>query len=109
MATAAILVVLFATVAVGDEPAPHFRPLAQAPWWAWLGGLCGAIYVTSMFTSMPVLGAAVVVGLTVAGQQIGAVLFDRFGLMRLPRRPVTRWRLAGVLLLLAGVLLIQLV
>lgn len=109
VATIAMLVVLMSMTAVGGEPAPQIRPLARAPWWAWIGGLCGAIYVTSMFTSIPVLGAAVVVGLTIVGQQVGAVLFDRFGLMRLPRRPVTWLRLAGVLLLMAGVLMMQLV
>ena len=35
------------------------------------------------------------------------MLFDRYGLMRLPRRPVTARRLTGVGLLLAGVTLIQ--
>jgi transporter family-2 protein len=77
------------------------------PWWGWPGVLCSAIYVTSVFTAMPVLGAAVVVGLTVAGQQVAAVFFDRYGLMRLPQRPVTARRLVGVMLLLVGVALIQ--
>lgn len=64
--------------------------------------------MTSVFTALPVLGAALVVGLTVSGQQAVAVFFDRFGLLGLPRRPVSVLRLAGVLLLLVGVILIQL-
>lgn len=48
----------------------------------------GAIYVTTVFTAIPAVGAAAVVGLTVAGQQIAAVLFDRYGLLRLPQNPV---------------------
>jgi transporter family-2 protein len=43
----------------------------------------------------------------VAGQQLASVLFDRYGLMRLPRRAVTPPRLAGVALLLLAVALIQ--
>ena len=50
----------------------------------------------------------VTVGLTVAGQQLASLLVDQFGLLRLPRRPLTRARLAGVALLLAGVAVIQL-
>jgi bacterial/archaeal transporter family-2 protein len=28
------------------------------PWWGWLGGLCGAAYVTSVFLLIPELDAA---------------------------------------------------
>jgi transporter family-2 protein len=108
VATVAMSLLLVPALTVGGEPRPQARSLARAPWWGWLGGICGAVYVTSVFTAMPVLGAAVVVGLTVAGQQVAAVLFDRFGLLRLPRRPVTILRLGGVALLLIGVALSQL-
>jgi transporter family-2 protein len=57
---------------------------------------------------IPRIGAATTIGLTVAGQQPGSLLVDHYDLMRLPRRPATRRRLAGVALLLAGVALIQL-
>ena len=39
--------------------------------------------MTTVFTAIPVIGAAVV-GLTVAGQQVASVFFDRWGLMRMP-------------------------
>lgn len=77
------------------------------PWWGWLGGLCGAAYVTSVFLLIPQIGVAPTVALTVGGQQIASVFVDRYGLLRLPRRPITPARLAGVLTLLAGVVLIQ--
>ena len=41
-------------------------------------------------------------------QQIAAVLFDRYGLLRLPQNPVNGVRLGGVAPLLMGVALIQL-
>jgi transporter family-2 protein len=107
VATVAMVLVLVPSVAGGSEPRPHARTLASVPWWAWLGGICGATYVTAVLTALPVLGAAVVVGLTIVGQQVVAVLFDRYGLMRLPRRPVAPVRLIGVVLLLVGVVLIQ--
>jgi len=44
----------------------------------------------------------------VAGQQVASVFVDRYGLLRLPRRPVGRARLAAVAVLLAGVLLVTL-
>lgn len=82
--------------------------LGVVPWWGWLGGLCGATYVTSVFLLIPEIGVAPTIGLTVAGQQLASILVDRHGLLRLPRRPISRSRLAGVALLLTGVALIHL-
>jgi bacterial/archaeal transporter family-2 protein len=107
VATAAMAVLLMPLIGLGNGVPPHLGALARAPWWGWLGRVCGAIYVTTVFTAIPIIGAAVVVGVTVAGQQVTSVFFDRYGLMRLPRRPVTVDRLAGVALLLAGVASIQ--
>ncbi len=107
VATAGMALVLLFVVATGRAPRPQVRPLVTVPWWGWLGGLCGAAYVTTVFTAIPAIGAAAVVGLTVAGQQIASVFFDRWGLMRLPTKPVSGARLVGVAVLLLGVVLIQ--
>ena len=61
-----------------------------------------------MFLLIPEIGAAPTIALTVAGQQIASVFVDRYGLLALPRRPISRSRLAGVALLLVGVGLVQL-
>jgi transporter family-2 protein len=107
VATAGMAIVLLFVVAKGRAPRPQVRPLAGVPWWGWLGGICGAAYVTTVFTAIPAIGAAAVVGLTVTGQQVASVFFDRWGLMRMPAKPVTGARLFGVGLLLIGVVLIQ--
>jgi transporter family-2 protein len=52
------------------------------------------------------LGAAPVVALTVGGQQLASAAVDRYGLLRLARRPISRRRLLGVAVLLAGVALL---
>jgi transporter family-2 protein len=106
VATAGMAFGLLFVVTSGRAPRPRVRPLAGVPWWGWLGGLCGAAYVTTVFTAIPAIGAAAVVGLTVAGQQVASVFFDRWGMMRMPTRPVTGARLLGVVLLFAGVVLI---
>jgi transporter family-2 protein len=106
VATAAMLVVLAAVPRVAVKPAP--AAVQHLPWWGWLGGLCGATYVTSVFVLIPEIGAAPTIALTVAGQQLASVLVDRHGLLRLPRRPIPPARLLGVGALLAGVALIQL-
>ena len=107
VATAAMALALAATVAAGG-PRPRVEPLRGVPWWGWLGGLCGATYVTAVFLLIPQIGAAPVVVLTVAGQQLASAAVDRYGLLRLPRRAIPVRRLAGVALLLTGVGLITL-
>jgi transporter family-2 protein len=108
VATGAMLLALVFAVAVMRAPRPRPDGLSNLPWWGWLGGLCGAAYVTSVFVLIPEIGVAPTIALTVAGQQIASVMVDRYGLLRLPERRISTTRLIGVLLLLAGVGLIQL-
>jgi bacterial/archaeal transporter family-2 protein len=110
LATATMALCLVATLILPRRPRsrPEFRPLRRVPRWAWLGGAIGATYVTAMFLLIPHIGAAPAVALTVAGQQLAGAPVDHYGLLRLPRRQVTRSRLIGVAVLLAGVALLQL-
>jgi transporter family-2 protein len=89
-------------------PAPTPAGLKAMPALGWLGGFAGAFYVTTVFMALPVIGAASVVALTVAGQQGAALLVDRYGLLMLPRREIVRRRLSAVALLFAGVLVVKL-
>jgi transporter family-2 protein len=108
VATVAMAAVLAVLLAARRSARPTATSLGTVPWWGWLGGACGATYVTSVFVLIPEIGVAPTVALTVAGQQIASVFVDRYGLLRLPRRAISRARLTGVVLLLAGVALIQL-
>ena len=108
VATAGMALLLAAALSAAGAPRPRLAPLRRMPWWGWLGGLAGAVYVTSVFTLIPEIGTAPTIALTVGGQQAASVLVDRFGLLRLPRRPIPPLRLAAVGSLLAGVVLIQL-
>lgn len=107
VATLAMIVVLLITITLSDAPRPQLAGLTHMPWWGWLGAFCGATYVTTVFTAIPVIGTAAAVGLTVAGQQIASLFVDRYGWFRLPKREISRLRQVGVAILLAGVGLIQ--
>lgn len=108
VATLAMAAALLAVVAFTDMPKPNLSNVRGMPWWGWLGGFVGAFYVTTMFMAIPVIGTAVAVGLTIAGQQVASVFVDRHGWFRLPVRPVSAVRLAGVAVLLVGVATIKL-
>jgi bacterial/archaeal transporter family-2 protein len=108
VATAAMAIALVVALTLARAPRPQIDGLEILPWWGWLGGLVGATYVTSVFVLIPEIGVAPTIALTVAGQQLASLLVDRYGLLRLPRRAISAVRLAGVVLLLAGVVLVQL-
>jgi len=109
VASVAMAALLAVTAGMRRAPRPTLAGLGRVPWWGWLGGLCGATYVVSVFVMIPEIGVAPTVALTVGGQQVASIFVDRHGLLRLPGRPITRIRLLGVAILLAGVALIQVV
>jgi len=78
----------------------------QVPVWAWLGGLLGATYVFAVTLLGPRLGAVALVALVLAGQLGAALLVDHYGALGFPKAAVTVPRLLGVVLLVAGALLI---
>ncbi len=97
---------LLVTVAI--RPAlPGAAQLVRVPWWQWTGGLLGALYVISAIVLAPKLGAAAMLAAIVAGQMAASLLLDHFGLLGFPVQPVSPLRVFAVLLILAGVLLLQ--
>lgn len=75
-------------------------------WYYLLGGLLGAVYVTTALTAVASIGAGGVAAATVTGQLTAAVAIDRLGLFGLDQVPLSFARVAGVVLLLAGTYLI---
>ncbi|MNJ64742.1 hypothetical protein D3C77_607150 [compost metagenome] len=69
--------------------------------------MLGALYVAGAAALTPRLGAAGFLVLVVAGQIITAVVADHYGVMGLGGKPLNLARLAGVALILCGVLLVQ--
>ncbi len=86
---------------------PSALALSRAPWWAWLGGLLGAFYVTAVVYLTPRLGVAATLGLAVAGQMVGALALDQLSAFGLAYRPLTPSRVAGAALLVAAVVLMR--
>jgi len=83
-------------------PTPAPSRLAEGPWWMWLGGLCGAFFVTLALILVPRIGAATYLSAMIAGQLLASVVIDHFGHMGLPIREVTPGRVLGLLLIFGG-------
>jgi bacterial/archaeal transporter family-2 protein len=81
-------------------PLPALGVAGAIPWWAWLGGLFGTIYVALSTLLVSQLGAASFVALLVTGQMIASITFDHFGWIGLTQRPIDLPRLIGVVLLI---------
>lgn len=86
---------------------PDFTKVFQGSWWLWIGGVLGAIYVGSAAAITPKLGAGGFLLLVVAGQIVASILVDHFGLMGLTIKPINIAKVMGVLLIFAGVVLVQ--
>jgi bacterial/archaeal transporter family-2 protein len=82
------------------DPTPSAGVAARIPWWAWSGGLVGAIFIGLAILHVPYLGAATFIALLVTGQMLASVAFDHFGWLGLAQRPVDVPRLIGGVILI---------
>ena len=88
--------------------APTLANLAQAPRWIWIGGIVGVVYITGALMLAPKLGAAGFIMAVIAGQMLASIVIDQWGLVGLPQKPVTWSRLAGLGLIVLGLIVMQL-
>lgn len=86
---------------------PDFAATRALPWYAWLGGVYGACFVVAAAWGVPRLGVAMTITLMVGGQLLLSLVLDHFGALGVPRQPLNLGRIAGVGLVLAGVLLVR--
>jgi bacterial/archaeal transporter family-2 protein len=80
--------------------------IGEAPWWALVGGLFGAVYVSVAIFTVQTLGASGLTAVVIGGQLAMSVAIDRFGLLGLPRQSIGLDRIVGLMLLVVGVALI---
>lgn len=99
-----IFLALIALVLTGHFiPTGHF--ISSNPWWIWLGGICGGIFLTSNVILFAQLGAVQTVILPILGQIIMGTLIDSFGWFNVNQVPLSMMRLLGVLITVAGVVI----
>lgn len=94
-------------VAALMQTRPDMAAARALPWYAWLGGFYGACFVVAAAWGVPRLGVAMTITLMVGGQLLLSLILDHFGALGVPRQPLNLGRIAGVGLVLAGVLLVR--
>ena len=102
-----ITLVASALIMIASRTTPSGAAVFALPWWIFLGGLIGVLVVAGSAAIVPVTGAAMFFVCLIAGQLLGSVALDHFGAFGLPEIQISPIRVIGVLLALAGVLLVQ--
>jgi len=75
-------------------------------WYYLMGGVLGAVYVTTALVAVRELGAGGVTSATIAGQLTLSLVIDQLGILGVDERSITWDRVLGVLLLAVGTVLI---
>lgn len=81
--------------------------LKASPAHIWTGGLMGAFYVTVIILAFPKIGPGLTFGLVVAGQMIMSVILDHYRILVTHQQPISMMRILGVIMIIAGAVLIR--
>lgn len=86
---------------------PDVQGTLSLPWYAWMGGAYGSVFVVAAAFSAPRLGVATTITLMVGGQLLMGVVLDHFGAFGMEPRPISLARIGGLVLVVMGVLLVR--
>ncbi len=94
-------------IVLGSRQQVAWGSALTMPWYLWLAGSIGLVFVVGTLWLAPILGAALLFVSIVAGQMIMATIADYTGLGGYTSQSLDPWRLAGIALVLAGVWVFQ--
>jgi transporter family-2 protein len=78
------LVLLVIVALATRQPAPDTAALPRMPWWGWLGGGIGALFIVVSIVLTPRLGTALTLATITVGQTVSALVLDHYGLLGAP-------------------------
>lgn len=100
-------VALLLVAAAQGGPFRALAGVAEQPLWKLSGGVMGALFVFGTAFLAPRIGLAALLSFVIAGQVLCSVTFDHFGLLGLAQRELSWPKLAGALLVAAGVFMVN--
>ena len=89
------------------RPLPTVASLSQMPWWAPLDGLVGAFAVVAGLLFVGKVGAGAFAGLTITANILMSLVIDKFGMFGMETHALSVGRMAGAVLMVAGIALIS--
>lgn len=100
----ALLICVFLCI---PKPLPNGTSLAAMPWWAPLGGLVGSLAVIVGLMFVQKVGAGTLAGLTITANILMSLVIDNYGFFGMQQHQLSIGRIAGGLLMVAGIYLIS--
>lgn len=81
----------------------------KAPWWFYMGGFLGALYVFFALVITPEIGTGAFVIFVLIGQMIVSLLIDNYGLLQSRVRKVSMIQIIGLIVMLIGAGIVKLI
>lgn len=78
------------------------------PWWAWLGGIIGGIFVTGFAFFAGKVGVGVLLVTSICGMLTMSLFIDKYGLLGAVKQTIGITQYMGILLIAIGVALLRL-
>lgn len=104
----AVGAVLLLVAVLLTSPKQLTRKVQPGPWWMWLGGVVGAIFVIGGATLVPILGTATTVIAFNAGTIVGGQVMESVGAFGARKSRIDATRALGLAVIIAGVLAVRL-
>jgi transporter family-2 protein len=98
---------LVAVAIVMRDPMPGTGGLSRMPWWGWVGGAIGSLFIVVTIVLTPRLGTALTLATITVGQLIAALALDHYGWLGAPVMRLSLTRVLGAAFLLAGIALMR--
>ena len=102
-----LVCLLVLNLSVNPNSLLQLKPTATTPWYIWLGGVIGAIFVGYITWVNQQQGVALTFALVVSGQIFASLLIDHYGLFGSMLQPITLEKIIGACLIIGGVILIK--
>src|ERR1700759_804012 len=94
------IALLILNLVVNNQAMSSLKQTAGGPWYIWLGGLIGAIFVGYITWVNQQQGVALTFALVVAGQIFISLLIDQYGLFGSAIRTITLEKIIGAVLII---------
>jgi transporter family-2 protein len=102
-----LICLLLVNLSINNSAVLNLRPATVTPWYVWLGGFLGAIFVGYITWVNQLQGVALTFALVVSGQIFCSLLIDHFGLFGSAVRTITLEKIVGAALIIIGIILIK--
>ena len=99
---------MLSAILFSTKQVPQMADIKSVPVYLWFsGGALSAFGVGMFYYLIPKMGVGSMMSYALSGQILIAIVASHFGWFELPVKPITQLKIAGALLLVTGVLLLN--